>query len=133
MYSLAGIILIVIIASFILSNTPLHTKLFDRAKEGRLPLIGALYSKYGIPKSQNIHHGFVLEVQENAVVMENLRGEKLKIIFDNASIGDDISIGDAVVVIGQRNASVVSATAIIKIDKDDFFLLKRGLTKPPLR
>jgi len=55
MYSLILIIIVVFLASFLISLTSLHSNLFERARNQRLPIVGQWYRNYGTPRIDNIH------------------------------------------------------------------------------
>jgi len=47
LYSILGILIVVLLGTFIIDRTPLHPGLFDRAHERRLPIFGPMYRNFG--------------------------------------------------------------------------------------
>ena len=119
LYSLLAIVLIVFLGGFIIDQTPLHSKLFLKAKEGKLPLAGPMYQGFGMPEFHNVHRGIVSEITENGFILETPQNQKLTIIINSKTkTAPDFEVkeGDEVVVFGEKSDSTVNALNIRKID-----------------
>ena len=120
-YSIGGIILIVILGSFLIDKgTSLHPKFMERANEGRLP-IGArgFYESFGVPKGRDVHLGEVLEIEENIFQLRTRKREPLRVIVTTKTIfpeGRDIKINDTVIVLGRCNKEgTIKAVGVKKV------------------
>jgi len=47
LYSIIGILIVVLLSALIIDRTPFHRGLFNRAREGRLPIFGPAYRRFG--------------------------------------------------------------------------------------
>jgi len=59
LYVVLGIIILVLLGSFIINKTRMHPVLFDRAEKHRLPIMGPLYRGYG---KSNLHDAYFPEM-----------------------------------------------------------------------
>lgn len=121
-YSAAGIVLAIIIGGYAVAETSLHGRMFKNAEKGRLPIAGRLYRKYGLMRFQNIHLGTITETTDNGFVIQNRRGETLRVIITPETrfpLGTDFARNDTVVVLGKRNDGEIRAIGIRKVS-DEF-------------
>jgi len=133
LYSIIAIIVLVFLGSFIINKTQFHPDLFQRAREGRLPLAGEFYRDFGVPKFQNVHRGVVSEVIDNGFRIETPNKEILEVIVDSETrfpFGTGIKESDTVVVLGERNNGTVQASGVSKID-DNFKIFKQDRPSKP--
>ncbi len=131
-YSLLGIIGIVLITGFIIGFSPFHTSLFHNAREGRLPLIGQLYRGYGAPRFHNFHNGSIIEITSDGFTMETPNGETLSVVTSDV-MKKDLSEDDKVLVIGERKGDTIQANVLRKIDEDsNFFSSRKGMMRRPM-
>jgi len=130
LYSMLAIIILVLLGSFVIGKTQFHSGLFLRAREGRLPVMGRFYQRYGIGKSRNMHHGVVSEITDEGFKIEKPDGQILTIIITPSTRfpnSQDIKENDTVVVLGEQDNSTVSASDIRKVG-DELKIFQR----PPL-
>lgn len=118
-YSIAGIIILVIIGGFILSRTGLHQKLFCRDKDWGLPVAGFLYRGYALKELKNIHTGVVTATTTGGFQIANRRGESITVVVPpNAAFPPDVDfgIGDRMVIVGDRNDGSVQAFGARRVE-----------------
>ena len=78
LYSLTGIVLLVLFSSYVLERTQFHPRLQGLAAERSVPLFGSLYQ--GIDERlENITVGTIIEVTENGFILNSEANERLKI------------------------------------------------------
>jgi hypothetical protein len=119
LYSLLAIILIVFLGGFILDKTPLHSGLFLKAREGKLPLAGPIYRGFGMREFRGIHRGVVSEITENGFIIETPGGNKFTVIInaDTKLLPNlEIKKGNQVVILGKEEKETINAVGIHKID-----------------
>lgn len=134
LYSLVGIVGMVIFGSLALANSQFHRGMFEKAELDNLPLAGELYKEYGKKKYENIAEGMIKEVAESEYVIENRRGDTIKVLFDKKLKVDpinDLQIGDVVVVIGQKTNGAIQAEGIREV-KDFPSMPKRKMMRDKL-
>jgi len=129
-YSVLGIILMLLITGFLLSQTPFHNRLFDRAQRGGLPMMGQVYLKYGKGNVKDLHIGKVLDYANESLSMEVCGKQIFVEINENTKFYANINIqrDSMVVVIGRETDGVITAKGI-KLMKGEMHPVKRCLTK----
>ena len=120
LYSLLGIIAVTITASFFIGTSPLHQTLLQAAEEGRLPLVGAFYQKYGALEFEDFHHGMVSEIQEDGFNMVTPRGERVFISVDQ-KFKDTLKAGNPILIIGKKQGHRIKASQFLKTNEDNRF------------
>lgn len=134
LYSLAGIVLLVIFGSFSVANSQFHRGMFELAEQNRLPFAGGLYQDYGLQRLENVAEGVIREASDLEYLIENRKGESIKVILDDDTdintIGD-LEVGDIVVVIGRRSDGSINARGIQEI-KDFPSMPKRKMMRDKL-
>jgi len=121
LYSLIGIIIIVIAIGFLVERTPFHSNLFRRSQTEHLPAIEPFYRDFGVPRIPDAHIGVISEIIDGNFVIKTPRDETLTIIITpetNFSPEKDIKEGDTIVVLGKRNDDTVQALEVHEIGKD---------------
>jgi hypothetical protein len=132
LYSVIGALLLVVAGGIILARTPLHGMLShclpaERAFSGgqfakpSVPPCGTgLYHDLDARRFNNIHNGVIGNFFENGFVMIDRHREELLILVNKKTrlpFGEDFSLGDTVVVVGDRRGDRVEAFGISKIDR----------------
>lgn len=131
-YSLLAVIFIALIGGLLIDRTPLHPGLFWQARQGKLPLMAPAYREFGAPKFREVQRGIVEELTENGFILKKADDELLTVILSSATqfpFGKEIKDGDSVVVMGEREDSMVRALGVRKID-DEFRVFERRLPRP---
>lgn len=122
LYSILGIVIIVFILSFIVGLTPMHSRLFRSAQEGRLPIMGPMYRGQLMEPPRDVFIGKVLELSDNGLQLETKEGEKLKVIIPSEiyfPLSENIKKDDIVVIMGKRDDSVIRAFGIHKTPNNE--------------
>ena len=116
LYSVLIIIFIVITFSFFLNDTPLHSFIYEKAKQSNLPIVKPFYDDFTRPNPVDFHPGTAIgEIKDNSFSME--LADKTIIIIKiskNTKIrpGFDIYKGRRLLVIGKINDGIIEAEAI---------------------
>lgn len=121
LYSILGIIIFTLLGSFIIDKTQFHPRLFQKAQEERLPIMGKFYRDLGIEKDHNVCRGIVLEITNNSFQIKTPRGKVLDVNITSKTQfpdGIDIRKDDIVIVLGERDNNKIQAIGIRKIDDD---------------
>ncbi len=140
-YSLLGILVLILFGSFFVFRAGFHQDFFRRAYENKLLFASHMYRQFGLRKFRDIHRGIIKEIRDEGFIIENYLGENLLVIVSSETrlpSGIIFDIGDNVVVLGERDDSVVKAFGVRKIG-DELFFDKPFLRKkshffmPPMR
>ena len=119
LYSVLGIITLVLLGSFALSQIKIHPYLFQKAQEKNLPVAGKFYRDFGAGKFRNAHRGVVSEITEKGFKIETPGNEILNIIITPETrfpFGKDIKENDSVMILGERDNGAVRAFGVRKVD-----------------
>ncbi len=122
LYSAIAVILIVIAGGVLIAATPLHRGLFHHAEHNRLPFAGGMYRGFGLQRMSNVHVGTITQIIPSGFVIENRRGETLRVALDPSeirrSLAETFVLGNTIVVFGPRSGAVVRALGVRKIDSE---------------
>lgn len=116
-YSVAGVILLIVGGGYLLDRTRMHDYLFQHARGNTLPVGGSFYRSYGREGLHDVHRGIIMEVQDDGFQLMNDADERLNIrIVETTRFpsGVDVVDGDDVVVFGLREDHTVTALGIRK-------------------
>ncbi|MEA3452936.1 MAG: hypothetical protein U9Q96_01190 [Patescibacteria group bacterium] len=129
-YTLLGIIIFVFLGSFAIGKTGFHTNLFQRARDGRLPVAESFYRGFGMGKFKNVHRGTVSELKENGFTIKTRRGDILIVIITEETrflFEGDVEIDDMVIIMGEVNDNTVVAIGVRRVNDEIGFLLKKPM------
>jgi len=133
-YSLIGIIAIVLFTGFLVSQTPFHEQLFQRARQGGLPLIGPFYRDNAfMPQIPNVYNGVVTSISDNGFSMKTPIGDTFKVLINpnNPRLsGIKFKEGDTLIVIGKKNGNTINAIDLRMTNEDPNLFMP--LPPPPL-
>ena len=132
LYSVLGIIIFVFLGSFAIGKTGLHPNLFQKAKEGRLPVAEEFYRGYGMGKFHNVHRGVVSELTNNGFSIKTCREEVLLVIVTPETLflfEGNVEMYDGVIILGERDDHIITALGVRKINDKIGFLPKKHM--PP--
>jgi len=137
LYSILGIITLVLLGSFALSQIKIHPYLFQKSQERHLPVAGKFYRDFGAGKFRNAHRGIVSEITDNGFFIETRHNETLNIIITPETrfpFGKDIKENDSVMILGERDNCTVRAFGVRKVDDNlNNFPRKNQMQKIPKR
>lgn len=141
-YSILGIIVIILLLGIFVARTPMHSKLFKDVQEGRLPIAGPFYREHFIRPPENVYFGKVLSVIDNGFEIETKEGKSFSVVISSETrLFQSIKYikeGDTVIVIGDKDNSTIEAVGIRKItDEDTIRFHRRGSatrpSQPPMK
>lgn len=118
-YSLMGLVVLVIVGTFIIPRFGVHQFIYKQVREANLPFAGPFYRGYGMQEFVDIHAGVVKELTEDGFVLTGRNDNELKIIVSEETRfprGINFAEGDEVVVIGEEEGGVIEAFGIRGID-----------------
>lgn len=119
LYSALALIALVTLGGVAVAQTPLHSGFLRQAREHRLPFGEQLYKEFGMKGPRNIHPGTVRELIDSGFILGTRREENLTIRVTPQTRfpeGYDISEGDLVLVVGEREGDTVEAFGVKKIE-----------------
>ncbi len=124
LYSVLGVVGLVLVLGFIVRATSFHDGLFRRADRGGLPLFGALYRGFRGEKFHSVHPGVVAEPKEGRFTLELRDGRKLLVVFDpDTKVPDGgLKSDDLVVVFGEEIGGTIRAFGVRRVDDLEDFL-----------
>lgn len=129
LYSALGLLLVVVAGGLIVDRTPLHERIANCPLAGGPPREGNIppgacgtgfYRDLGPKRFNNIHNGIIMEFQEKNFIMANRQQENLLVIITRKTrlpFGEDFSVGDMVVVIGDRHGDQIEAFGVSRFDE----------------
>lgn len=133
-YSLSGIVLIVVILSMITALTPIHAGIFQKVSESNFPLVKPFYEQASNIRPENMHTGIISEINELDFNIQTLNGQNFKVIPCKNGKGKTpkiLSLGERVVIIGPVKNNIIDCFDILKIADDGsltpIFKMKRRM------
>jgi hypothetical protein len=130
LYSALGVLLVVVAGGIVLAGTPLHDILSHCPRPGNLPPAGlgriggppcgtGIYRDLDPQRLENIHRGVISDFDGGNFILTDNQQEALHIIITRKTrlpFGDDFTVGDMVVVVGDRHGDQVEAFGISRVD-----------------
>jgi len=114
-YSLLGIIGIVVIGSGVVLVTGVHQNLSQRAEEIGVPFVGPLYRGYLPEQFELVHGGAIEKITDEGFLLLDRRGDEFEIIVTSKTmIAPDLELlaGTSVMVVGEEREKVIEAMGI---------------------
>ncbi len=119
MYSVLGIVAIVAAGGFLLFETSLHQSLFDSARRGGLPVIGAFYKQFGVERFDDIHPGVIIgTTTDGFTIQEPFDAKRATVILasdTDVSPGVTFMPSDTVIVFGSEASDVIQAVGVREV------------------
>lgn len=115
LYSALGIIIFVVLGGFAVAQTPLHSHFFSSAQENNLPFAGGLYRGFGMERVDKVYPCVILQVTDHGFVAKDSGGDQVEVVITPETrfpFGTDFSVGDRVLVIGDRASSTITAAGV---------------------
>ncbi len=137
-YSILGIIIIILLVGVFIAKTPIHSKLFFKhAQKDKPSIVGLFYKKAFINSPEDIYFGTVLNVADNGFEIETKEGESFSVVAiskdrSRCSYNEDIQEGDMVMIIGDKDNSTIKAFKIRKITNQDTIRFHRSNLPGPV-
>ena len=135
LYSVIVILILILFGSFMFERTRFHTALFKKAQDYKLPLIGSAYRGCCLKPIKNTYIGKVTEMAENGFHLKTKQGDFYVVFSKNTRFlfGEDIEVGDLLIVMGERQNSKILAFGVRKIEDIDNLCLPLMNYKIPKR
>jgi len=122
-YSILGIVIIILLLGIFIARTPMHSKLFQGVQEGKFSVFGPLYKGRHIKSLDNVYFGKVLNLADNGFEIETKEGEIFSIVISSETRPFQsikyIKEEDTVIVIGDKDNSTIKAFGVHKITDED--------------
>ncbi len=137
-YSVSGLMLLVLLAGFGFTKFSLHEKLYNRAIDHNPPpIVGSFYKEFGEHPLHNAHPGMIADINSNGFIMTTHMGEIMNVVITADTIFIDkqeLRIDDQVMVMGDNIDGVITAKAIKIRDGRGIrsFDKKPGSLRPPM-
>lgn len=115
MYSVIVIVSLVILGGILVEMTTFHQRLFLRAEDRRLPVMGGIYRQLGGQKQEGITVGIVVEKNETGYMIETETQEIVEVILTpktRLSRPESFEVGEEIVVVGKKQDSKIFALGI---------------------
>lgn len=124
LYSLFGLVVFVLVLSFLIALTSFHDNMLSSNKKGRLPWMSPLYMGYERINFRNVHCGKVLGVTDNGFVVEYMDDPSCKEIKievpPDFNKHKNLEIGDIVILAGRRDGSIMKLIDLTQKDSQVF-------------
>ena len=140
-YSLVLIVLFALLFAFIVSKTGFHSRLFFKAQQRELPLMGSFYRACPCESPRQIHFGKIIEKKETGFLLETQANEKLEVVLSEktrfqleknrcdkninqreagtlktiAEKLGEFTLGEDLAVFGERDGLVIFALGVLKL------------------
>lgn len=115
-YSVLGMVILVLLAGFGFAKLPLHEIMYRRAmQDNSSPMIGFFYKEFGQHPLHNAHPGVVTELKDDGFVINTHMNMLIDVIVteDTEFIDNqELKINDNVMVIGKYDDGQIVAEAI---------------------
>ncbi|MEX0918913.1 MAG: hypothetical protein WDZ85_03050 [Candidatus Paceibacterota bacterium] len=119
-YSLLGIVIFVLLGSFLVDILPVHRPLFDLAKQERLPVMGGMYRHLGDLDIDDAHFGEILGKEGDVWVMKLESGDTVYLEITERVKGfrllETIKSGNQIVVIGEREEDIIKVSGFRRLN-----------------
>lgn len=122
LYSILGILIVVLVGSFVLDKSRLHVRFLERAQDYRLPLVGSVYRGQGMKQIKNTYIGRVTETTTDGFYIIMNESQKIKVLISKQTKfipHKDIGIEDVVLIFGEKKEEGIVALGIKKIENID--------------
>ncbi len=116
LYSLMALILVVLLGSFAIMQTPMHDRIADLNRSGHIPMVGELYERYSEKRPEGLYVGTVMEIDDSGDEwqLETKDGVVEVELTKQTRLprGKDVVVGDKVMILAQPDRDNDELTAI---------------------
>jgi len=115
LYSVLVIVVFVVLGGFAIANTQMHSGLFLKAQQEKLPIAGGFYRGFSDKEHSQVHKGTVSEIIDDGFSLKTFDGEVLTIIINSKTklpLNGILNINDQVLILGKRLEDKVDALGI---------------------
>lgn len=120
LYSMLGIVGLVLIGGFIISRIHLHQQIRQYGRMHGVPMVGGFYRRFGTPNMREVHKGIIREQGLSQFVIEGSTGETSTVFFASGTRilqfrKEGFSASDTVIIFGDRDGRTIRAFGIKNI------------------
>ncbi len=115
LYSVFGVLALVITGGVVIGFSPLHEQLFERAEMGKLPFGGSFYHQFG-QAPNNVTVGMITKLIDDGCTMRAREDKLFTVLFtdDTTLPTTALKIGDIIEVLGTRQGTTIHAEGVQK-------------------
>ena len=126
-YSLLGVVLIVIALSSLIQQTAMHERMQRFAEDTRMPAVLPLYRTFSDERPQGMRAGTVTTFTESGFVLTTLKDDVFTVQTTSRTKMPEVmlEIGDGVIVFGKESDGSINAFGVRKIEADGFLFEER--------
>lgn len=120
-YTVAGVIILVLLGSYAIEKTLLHQRLQGLVEQNEIPVFGPLYKAIDDHMPDNIVIGNITEINENILTIESDKDGTIQAFLSNETRqhpGVLLELGSNVLVFGERKGNEIYAFGIRPAPKD---------------
>ena len=128
MYSLLGVVLVVLTFGALVGQSRIHYSVLTRAEDRSLPFAGSMYRHYGMIHMKDAHIGTVVHFATSTIQLQDRAGKSYTVIIGpevRYPLGNGIVEDDIIMVIGGVDEDTIQAVGVRKIE-GDFIPVYRG-------
>lgn len=132
LYSLIGIVILVLLGAFVIRLTQIHPRLQGFAEYHDVPVFGPLYRSIYERRLESITFGTITEVADNSFVLESDTGEILTVVLTPRTKRPPnkmFAVGETVLIFGNREENTITAIGI-RPAPPDFDFNRRSTVGP---
>lgn len=114
-YSVAGIVVLALVAGYALTLTPLHRSLYRQAHGPKPPFWSAMYKGLDAGPGQPLHAGFVNALEERSFLLNARAGVDFKVHMTPGTqlpVEHELREGDFVLVFGPVRDNIIRAEGV---------------------
>lgn len=114
-YSVAGIVALILIAGYTLALTPLHRSLYRQAHGPKPPFWSAMYRGFDAGPGQPLHAGFVNALEEQGFLLNAREGVDFRVHMSPETrlpVEHELREGDFVLVFGPMRDDIIWAEGV---------------------
>lgn len=119
LYSLFGVLGLVVLGSALLFRIDFHGQVFKFVERQGMPVMDPFYRGYVLPRGDGVHRGSISAFTEGGLMLTTRRGDVFEVNIASETefpFGLDLQLGDEIVVLGERASSTIEAVGIRRID-----------------
>lgn len=134
LYTVLGIIILVLLGGFLINKTHMHPALFQRAEKGHLPIVGPMYRGYGMPNLEDVHRGVVSEITDDGFVLQDQNGQLFTVSTSSTRFPfkQKIQKDDAVIVLGKAENDSIKAVGVRVVDDEFRPFMRNDMPRMPI-
>ncbi len=132
-YSLLGVVLLVIAIASLIQQTTMHERMQRFAEDTRMPAVLPLYQSFSDERPKGIRVGHVEAITASSFVLKTVKEDTFTVHTSSRTKMPETAliVGDAVIVFGKEFENSIDAFGVRKVDQEGFLFQERH--RQPLR